>query len=182
MYNEVCRKLVVDFLNGFNACVMGYGQTGSGKTYTLFGPGGMGDRLSTRGLVPRACEEVLEAIAQRQTRGVESDMACSYVEIYGDTISDLLKNGARCGQNKVQYYPKKDMNRNILSEEDNRLIRTILIYSNLKSLAYIHMPAGVRTALRAGWCGRNAPSDDGGCEPCTGARRRPEEARRYGHE
>ena len=101
VYDGSCRKLVIDFLNGFNACVIGYGQTGSGKTYTMFGPDGQGLNFSTRGLVPRACEEVLEAISKRTDQGIEADMACSYVEIYGDSISDLLKGGARCGQNKV---------------------------------------------------------------------------------
>ena len=101
VYDGFCRKLVIDFLNGFNACVIGYGQTGSGKTFTMFGPDGQGVNFSTRGLVPRACEEVLEAISKRTDQGIEADMACSYVEIYGDSISDLLKGGARCGQNKV---------------------------------------------------------------------------------
>ena len=38
VYEAVSRRLVYDFLNGFNATIIVYGQTGSGKTHTMFGP------------------------------------------------------------------------------------------------------------------------------------------------
>jgi kinesin family protein 5 len=117
VYNKVALRLVTDFVNGFNTTAIVYGQTGSGKTYTMFGPDGViptsaravqsrdydigsrGHRDS--GIVYRVCEEVLEAVGHRATIGIESTVGVSYVEIFGDTVSDLLRNGARCGHSKV---------------------------------------------------------------------------------
>jgi hypothetical protein len=84
VYDSSARKLVTDFLNGYNASVIVYGQTGSGKTYTMFGPPEVSSRVRKgsnltaisgtararkdndpsdqyadfRGIVPRACDEV----------------------------------------------------------------------------------------------------------------------------
>ena len=91
-------------LNGFNAAIIAYGQTGSGKTYTLFGPDSTFESKSLKsfqGVVPRACNEILLALNARATGAMEHTLRVSYVEIYGDTITDLLKNGARCGHSKV---------------------------------------------------------------------------------
>ena len=108
-----------------------YGQTGSGKTWTCFGEtlggstssAGSGSSSSTtadnhnnhnshnshassrinrnRGLVQRACEEVFVAAKQRTAVGIECHLHVSYVEVYGNEVTDLLKNGERVGHNKV---------------------------------------------------------------------------------
>jgi hypothetical protein len=98
-YETSTRHLVVDLLNGFNATAIVYGQTGSGKTYTMFGDD---DRNDTRGIVPRACEEILSAMqTRREVNGIDSTLSVSYVEVYGDSVSDLLRYGARCGHAKA---------------------------------------------------------------------------------
>jgi len=105
VYETVCRKLVMDFINGFNATILAYGQTGSGKSYTMFGPDAdaiFGADLGQRGVIPRTCQEVLDGIVHRKKHcGIEGNLAVSYVEVYGDTVSDLLKTGARVGHNKA---------------------------------------------------------------------------------
>ena len=105
VYETVGRKLVMDFLNGFNATIIMYGQTGSGKTWTMFGPPGQsiegGSNKKTNGIVPRACEEVFAAVGQRQKKGITTKLSCSYVEVYGGEVSDLLREGKRVGHNKV---------------------------------------------------------------------------------
>jgi kinesin family protein 5 len=103
---ELCmRRLVMDVLNGFNATAIVYGQTGSGKTYSMFGRDDraiFGHDKEGRGIVPRACQEILQAIKSRQEiNGIHSTLSVSYVEIYGDQITDLLKNGQRCSHSKV---------------------------------------------------------------------------------
>ena len=47
----------------------------------------------TRGVVPRACEEVLAAVACRTAQGIECELAVSYVEIYNNEVRDLLREG-----------------------------------------------------------------------------------------
>ena len=50
-------------------CALVYGQTGSGKTHTMFGGGDAVSQWEERGVIPRACEEVLEAAAARTALG-----------------------------------------------------------------------------------------------------------------
>jgi kinesin family member 5 len=59
-------------------------------------------KAEVRGIIPRACEEILQAVKQRAVMNqIDTVIKVSYVEIYGDQVSDLLRNGARCGQSKV---------------------------------------------------------------------------------
>jgi hypothetical protein len=114
-YDLTTKRLVMDMCNGFNSSVIMFGQTGSGKTWTCFGPserdrtikdeesGGSKMRKfdRNRGLVQRACEEVFIAAEQRLALGIECQLHVSYVEIYGNEVTDLLRNGERVGHNKV---------------------------------------------------------------------------------
>lgn len=107
LYDTTARRLVMDFMNGFNSTAIVYGQTGSGKTYSMFGSegpgaGGLHRHREGRGIVPRACDEIFRAVQQRRREaGVEATVSVSYVEIFGDEVSDLLRFGARCGHSKV---------------------------------------------------------------------------------
>lgn len=104
-YDVSTKRLVIDMLNGFNATAIVYGQTGSGKTYSMFGKDDsaiFGSNQEGKGIIPRACEEILTAMKQRkEVNNIDSILTVAYVEIYGDQVSDLLKYGARCGQSKV---------------------------------------------------------------------------------
>jgi kinesin family member 5 len=55
----------------------------------------------SHGLVYRACDAIIHAIDSRRSLGIEAELFVSYVEIYGDTVSDLLRNGQRCGHSKT---------------------------------------------------------------------------------
>mmetsp|Transcript_4697 Transcript_4697/g.21388 ORF Transcript_4697/g.21388 Transcript_4697/m.21388 type:complete len:688 (+) Transcript_4697:74-2137(+) len=100
VYEQSARALVADVINGINATIVVYGQTGSGKTHTMFGE--LDQKSESRGLVPRACEEIFAAAADRKRGlGVTSEMAVSYVEIFGDEMTDLLRGGAPVGNSRV---------------------------------------------------------------------------------
>ena len=112
VYESSTRRLVADFVNGFNGTCLVYGQTGSGKTYTMFGPDEnaiFGSEVDSRnkkmrGVVPRVCSEVLHALTFRESKlnsKFTSTLSVSYVEIYGDEVTDLLKKGTQCGHSKV---------------------------------------------------------------------------------
>mmetsp|Transcript_28101 Transcript_28101/g.47512 ORF Transcript_28101/g.47512 Transcript_28101/m.47512 type:complete len:759 (+) Transcript_28101:73-2349(+) len=112
VYDRIASGLVVDVMNGRNATGIMYGQTGSGKTFTMFGPGvetpikrdvfTPAPKKETFGIVIRACEEIFRAIEDRRKRfGIEAEVSISYVEVYGETVSDLLLNGKRCGHAKA---------------------------------------------------------------------------------
>jgi len=129
-YDLTTKRLVLDMCNGFNSSVIMYGQTGSGKTWTCFGeanatgvPVKAGSSNRNRGLVQRACEEVFVAAEQRMALGIECQLSVSYVEVYGNDVTDLLKNGERVGHNKVssqRYVMSGQAKRNVESLEDIR--------------------------------------------------------------
>lgn len=98
---------MADFVNGSNACVLAYGQTGSGKTHTMFGPDAKTGSavvfpdMDRSGIVPRACSEVMGAIEKRSAQGIDVKLRASYVEVYGDAVTDLLNEGAGVGMWQV---------------------------------------------------------------------------------
>lgn len=65
VYETVSRKLVSDFVNGYNGTIIAYGQTSSGKTHTMFGDMDS-DLVQKHGIIPRICSEVLTAIDSRK--------------------------------------------------------------------------------------------------------------------
>jgi kinesin family protein 5 len=71
--------------------------TESPRDPTLYGSSD-GD---SRGLVYRACAEIIQEVSQRTKIGIRTSIGVSYVEVFGDTVSDLLRSGARCGHSKV---------------------------------------------------------------------------------
>jgi len=110
VYQKTAMPLITEFVNGFNVSCIVYGQTGSGKTHTMFGPHCDFNLLeqnktpSSWGIVPRACFEIFQAVEYRKQNlnlTIDTEVAISYVEIYGDSVNDLLRNGKSCGQNKV---------------------------------------------------------------------------------
>ncbi|ETW06554.1 hypothetical protein, variant 2 [Aphanomyces invadans] len=82
---EQTKALVVSAMDGFNVCIFAYGQTGSGKTHTMEGP------ATDRGVNFRAMDELFRVRDERVRSGnVECDMKLSILEVYNETIVDLL--------------------------------------------------------------------------------------------
>ena len=99
VYNAVARNHVCAAMDGYNSVIFAYGQTASGKTFTLVGyqrdisplciltPLQSGDD-DQPGIIPRAMKDVFAFI--RRTPAREYLLRCSYLEIYNETIHDLL--------------------------------------------------------------------------------------------
>ena len=75
--------LVTSVLDGYNVCIFAYGQTGSGKTYTMEGP------ADNRGVNYKAIEEMFKVAGERE-EDVEYNFRVSMLEIYNETVRDLL--------------------------------------------------------------------------------------------
>ncbi|KAI4518177.1 C-terminal kinesin [Schizophyllum commune Loenen D] len=73
-------------VDGFNVCVFAYGQTGSGKSFTMEG----GPTPTTRGLIPRAVDALFETAEGLKGQGWEWEFEGRFLEIYNETIHDLL--------------------------------------------------------------------------------------------
>ncbi|KAG9160007.1 hypothetical protein Leryth_005742 [Lithospermum erythrorhizon] len=108
-------QLVQSALDGYKVCVFAYGQTGSGKTYTMMGKPGTSDQ---RGLIPRTLEQVFATKQTLQLQGWKYEMQVSMLEIYNETIRDLLSSNrtgfdaSRAENNGKQYAIKHDANGN----------------------------------------------------------------------
>ncbi|MBA0785830.1 hypothetical protein Gotri_006815 [Gossypium trilobum] len=107
-------QLVQSALDGYKVCIFAYGQTGSGKTYTMMGKPGQPDE---KGLIPRSLEQIFQTKQALQPQGWRYEMQVSMLEIYNETIRDLLstnKDASRIenGVAGKQYTIKHDANGN----------------------------------------------------------------------
>ncbi|GLC72382.1 hypothetical protein PLESTF_001241600 [Pleodorina starrii] len=89
---ELAGLVAVDnCLAGYNSSIFAYGQTGAGKTFTVIGNISCPEK---RGLAPRVFEYLFAKITDHENaRGpdaVKYNCRCAFLEIYNETIADLL--------------------------------------------------------------------------------------------
>ncbi|OMO76685.1 hypothetical protein CCACVL1_15493 [Corchorus capsularis] len=106
-------QLVQSALDGYKVCIFAYGQTGSGKTYTMMG---RPEAQEEKGLIPRSLEQIFQSSQSLQAQGWKYKMQASMLEIYNETIRDLLSiNRPIASESAVsgkQYTIKHDANGN----------------------------------------------------------------------
>uniref|UniRef100_A0A8C4XAB8 Kinesin-like protein n=1 Tax=Erpetoichthys calabaricus TaxID=27687 RepID=A0A8C4XAB8_ERPCA len=91
VYDEVARNVVLKALDGYNGTIMCYGQTGAGKTYTMTGAT---ETYKQRGVIPRAVQQVFKEIENRPDQAIA--IRISFLEIYNESLSDLLATMSAC--------------------------------------------------------------------------------------
>nr|XP_022302064.1 kinesin-like protein klp-3 isoform X1 [Crassostrea virginica]XP_022302065.1 kinesin-like protein klp-3 isoform X1 [Crassostrea virginica] len=82
------KGIITSCVDGYNVCLMAYGQTGSGKTFTMMGP------EANPGINIRAMKELFDVCKER-VETVTYTLKVSLIEIYNETIQDLLTSDAR---------------------------------------------------------------------------------------
>ena len=99
---DIGNVILENALEGFNGCLFAYGQTGSGKSYSVVGS------PEEPGIIPRSVESIFEMRAQlTQTGDVELGIWISYIEIYNETVRDLLApNQQQNADLKIVDHPK----------------------------------------------------------------------------
>ncbi|GLT32058.1 hypothetical protein SLA2020_067520 [Shorea laevis] len=111
-------QLVQSALDGYKVCIFAYGQTGSGKTYTMMG---RPEASEQKGLIPRSLEQIFQSSQSLQSQGWKYKMQASMLEIYNETIRDLLSTHRLSGSDQTrpengvsakQYTIKHDANGN----------------------------------------------------------------------
>eukprot|EP00668_Euglena_longa_P016396 GGOE01020648.1.p1 GENE.GGOE01020648.1~~GGOE01020648.1.p1 ORF type:complete len:672 (+),score=190.71 GGOE01020648.1:71-2017(+) len=96
---EVYESAVVEMadlcLHGHSATILAYGQTGSGKTHTILGHVSHdGQLVEDSGIFPRVLEDLF-AFKARSKGKQHVLIFLSVLEIYNETIRDLLDNSKR---------------------------------------------------------------------------------------
>ncbi|KAK5122947.1 hypothetical protein LTR85_003512 [Meristemomyces frigidus] len=87
VYEATTKNLLDSVLDGYNATVFAYGATGCGKTHTITGT------AQQPGIIFLTMQELFEKVDELQT-DKEVEVTLSYLEIYNETIRDLLNSGA----------------------------------------------------------------------------------------
>lgn len=83
VYEATTKNLLDSVLDGFNATVFAYGATGCGKTHTITGTS------QQPGIIFLTMQELFEKVEELRSEK-DSEITLSYLEIYNETIRDLL--------------------------------------------------------------------------------------------
>ncbi|GAB1295424.1 Centromere-associated protein E [Apodemus speciosus] len=101
VYEEIAVPIISSAIQGYNGTIFAYGQTASGKTHTMMGS------EDCLGVIPRAIHDIFKRIKKFPER--EFLLRVSYMEIYNETITDLLCNA----QKMKPLIIREDINRNV---------------------------------------------------------------------
>lgn len=122
VFDEV-SEFVQSALDGYAVCLFSYGQTGSGKvcivifeaSFCFFKPSltflkthtmqGCGNG-SMRGIIPRAMQQVGQYKRELECKGWEYHMEVSFIEIYNESVRDLLRVSG--SSEELKHEIKKD--------------------------------------------------------------------------
>ena len=102
VYHNTTKPLLDSVLDGYNATVFAYGATGCGKTHTILGT------PEQPGVIFLTMKELYEKINELKDTKI-IDVSLSYLEIYNETIRDLLT-------------PETDFKKLIIREDSNQKI------------------------------------------------------------
>eukprot|EP00040_Diaphanoeca_grandis_P034877 m.217891 g.217891 ORF g.217891 m.217891 type:complete len:930 (+) comp33246_c0_seq2:454-3243(+) len=131
------EPLITSCVDGYNVAIIAYGQTGSGKTYTMMGT------PSNPGVNRRAIRELLRVCSQRDA--IDHTITVSLLEIYNDTIVDLVSSVPAVDQNlTIRMDPKTKQSfvpgltwREVASEED--IVKVINEGESNRTVAFTKM-------------------------------------------
>ena len=90
VYNQTAKPAVMSVLEGYNSTIFAYGQTGTGKTYTMEGFT-YNNKDPARGIIQRTIEDIFYFIESTSNENTKFIIRASYLQIYNENISDLLK-------------------------------------------------------------------------------------------
>ncbi|KAK2959391.1 putative Kinesin-II 85 kDa subunit [Blattamonas nauphoetae] len=87
VFNDLGLLYLENAWKGYNCTLFAYGQTGSGKSFSM-----TGDLSSetTRGIIPRGCEEMFKRIKDTSSELISYEVRCSFLEMYNEKLQDLL--------------------------------------------------------------------------------------------
>ena len=93
VYEYTTKPLLNSIIQGYNCTIFAYGATGCGKTYTINGDPAaeIGSPERNNGLVYKVIQDLFVKLSEMQeNENKEYELMVSYLEIYNETIKDLL--------------------------------------------------------------------------------------------
>ncbi len=106
VYQHTTKGLLDSVLDGYNATVFAYGATGCGKTHTITGT------EKQPGIIFLTMQELFEKISEHADEK-RTEVSLSYLEIYNETIRDLLQPGPAGQGGKQGLMLREDANQTV---------------------------------------------------------------------
>ena len=113
VYNITAKQAVQSVLEGYNSTIFCYGQTGTGKTYTMEGFT-YESKNPNRGIIQRTIQDIFNFIETTSDSNTKFIIRASFLQIYNENISDLLKSDKKNLQ--IREDKKKGIYVDLLSE------------------------------------------------------------------
>ena len=113
VYNITAKQAVQSVLEGYNSTIFCYGQTGTGKTYTMEGFTYESNNPN-RGIIQRTIQDIFNYIETTSNENTKFIIRASFLQIYNENISDLLKPDKKNLQ--IREDKKKGIYVDLLSE------------------------------------------------------------------
>ena len=113
VYNITAKQAVQSVLEGYNSTIFCYGQTGTGKTYTMEGFTYESNNPN-RGVIQRTIQDIFNYIETTSNENTKFIIRASFLQIYNENISDLLKPDKKNLQ--IREDKKKGIYVDLLSE------------------------------------------------------------------
>ena len=89
IFETTTKNIIDNVIYGYNGTIILYGQTGTGKTYTISNDF---DDPDLKGIIPRTFEYLFNKIndIQKEDSNIKIDIKVAFIQIYLETIQDLL--------------------------------------------------------------------------------------------
>ena len=113
VYTISAKQAVQSVLEGYNSTIFCYGQTGTGKTYTMEGFT-YESKNPNRGIIQRTIQDIFNFIETTSDENTKFIIRASFLQIYNENISDLLKSDKKNLQ--IREDKKKGIYVDLLSE------------------------------------------------------------------
>ncbi|KAL4808936.1 P-loop containing nucleoside triphosphate hydrolase protein [Aspergillus unguis] len=119
VYESTTRSLLDSVLDGYNATVFAYGATGCGKTHTITGT------PQQPGIIFLTMQELFERIEERSGEK-HTELSLSFLEIYNETIRDLLVPGGAKGGLSLREDTNKAVSVSGLSSHSPKSVQEVM--------------------------------------------------------
>mmetsp|Transcript_2219 Transcript_2219/g.2751 ORF Transcript_2219/g.2751 Transcript_2219/m.2751 type:complete len:487 (-) Transcript_2219:163-1623(-) len=128
VFNQM-GDLIQSVLDGYNVCVFAYGQTGSGKTWTM--EGNPNDPKEF-GVIQNSMHKLFDVQTKMKLSGWTFENTASQLEIYNETIKDLLVQHKDASSNGSA---NKTYNKDAIKHDGNKTYITNLNEYNINKVS-----------------------------------------------
>lgn len=122
VYAEINQEIEC-VMEGFNVCIFAYGQTGSGKTFTMYGMD------ENEGIIFKSLSNISDLSTTLIEKGYTVKYNLKYIEVYNETITDLISNKPVTIIHDSESVRFKDYDE-LVTDDITKIIETVKVSSS----------------------------------------------------